>query len=106
MPGDIYSFTLSQVDSAYNSGTPIDFLSAGTLFDRTATGSQNGAGMFFDSNGYLFSGGDGITVFRPDGTISYDQAGDAANGYYNTLTYDRPTTRCSSALRLIDGHIV
>ena len=86
--GNIYSFTLSQIDSAYNSATPIDFLSGGTLFNPTATGSQSGAGMFFDNNGYLFSGGDGITVFRPDGTISYDQPAGAADGYYDTLTYD------------------
>ena len=44
--------------------------------------------MFFDSNGYLFSGGDGITVFRPDGTICYDQASGAADGYYASLTYN------------------
>ena len=71
--GNIYSFSLSQIDSAYNSGTPIDFLAGGTLFNPTGTGSQSGAGMFFDNDGYLFSGGDGITVFRPDGTICYDQ---------------------------------
>ncbi len=86
--GNIYSFRLSRIDSAYNSAAPIDFLSGGTLFNPTATGSQNGAGMFFDNNGYLFSGGDGITVFRPDGTISYDQPAGAADGYYDTLTYD------------------
>ena len=86
--GNIYSFSLSQIDSAYNSGSPIDFLSGGTLFNPTATGSQNGAGMFFDNNGYLFSGGDGITVFRPDGTISYDQSAGSADGYYDALTYD------------------
>ena len=39
--------------------------------------------MFFDSNGYLFSGGDGITVFRPDGTISYNNS-----NLTGTLTYD------------------
>jgi len=86
--GNIYSFSLSQIDSAYLSATPLDFLSAGTLFNPIARGSQSGAGMFFDSNGYLFSGGDGITVFRPDGTISYDQAAGAADGYYDALTYD------------------
>jgi hypothetical protein len=80
--GNIYSFSLNQIDNAYEKGTPIDFLS-GTLFDPKGTGSQNGAGMFFDNNGYLFSGGDGITVFRPDGTICYDQASG-----YSTLTFD------------------
>ena len=42
--------------------------------------------MFFDNNGYLFSGGDGITVFRPDGTICYDQA--AMRWLLRTLTFD------------------
>ena len=66
--GKIYSFSLSQIDSAYESGTPIDFLSGGVLFDSNGTGSQIGAGMFFDKDGYLFAGGFGFTVFRPDGT--------------------------------------
>ena len=86
--GNIYSFSLSQIASAYNSADPIDFLSGGTRFNPTATGSQNGAGMFFDNNGYLFSGGDGITVFQPNGMISFDQPAGAADGYYDTLTYN------------------
>ena len=86
--GNIYSFSLSLIGSAYNSGTPVDFVSGGTLCNPTATGSQNGAGMFFDNNGYLFSGGGGMTVFRPDGTICYDQVSGAADGYYATLTYN------------------
>src|SRR5208283_1075264 len=53
--GNIYSFSLSQINSAYSSGTPIDFLSAAALFNPAATGSQSGAGMFFDNNSYLFS---------------------------------------------------
>ena len=89
--GNIYSFSLAKIDSAYLSGTPIDFLSGGTLFNPIATGAQNGAGMFFDSNGYLFSGGGGTTVFRPDGTICYDQVSGAADGYYASLTYDPAT---------------
>ena len=86
--GNIYSFSLSLIGSAYNSAAPIDFVSAGTLFNPTATGSQNGAGMFFDNNGYLFSGGDGITVFQPNGMISFDEPAGAADGYYDTLTYN------------------
>jgi len=86
--GKIYSFSLSQIDSAYNLAAPIDFISGGTLFNPAGTGSQSGGGMFFDDNGYLFSGGDGITVFRPDGTICYDQPAGAADGYYETLIYD------------------
>ena len=67
--GNIYNFSLSLIDSAYTSGTPIDFLSAGTLFNPTATGCQSGAGMFFDNNGYLFSGGEwdyGLSARRHD----------------------------------------
>ena len=87
--GKIYSFSSSQIDAAY-AGTTISF-SSGTLFNSAATGSQNGAGMFFDDNGYLFSGGDGITVFRPNGTICYDQSAGSADGYYESLTYDPAT---------------
>jgi hypothetical protein len=86
--GNIYSFSLNQIDAAYTSSTPIDFRSTGTLFNSLTTGSQSGAGMFFDSNGYLFSGGDGFTVFRPNGTIAYDQPAGSADGFYESLTYD------------------
>jgi hypothetical protein len=84
--GNIYSFGLSQIDAAYE-GTQIDFLTAGTLFNSKATGFQSGAGMFFDDNGYLFSGGLGITVFRPDGTICYDHLSGGKYGY-TTLAFD------------------
>ena len=86
--GNIYSFSLSQIDAAYSSTASIDFLSNGTLFNPTAAGSQSGAGLFFDGNGFLFSGGDGLTVFRPNGTISYDQPAGAADGFYESLTYN------------------
>jgi hypothetical protein len=71
--GNIYSFSIAQIDAAFNSNTPIDF-SAGTLFNTGGyTGSEqptSGSGMFFDSHGYLFSGGDGgITVFSPGGAL-------------------------------------
>jgi autotransporter-associated beta strand protein len=85
--GDIYSFSLSQVDNAYSSGTPINFTS-GTLFNPAGTGSQSGADMFFDNNGYLFSGGDGTTVFQPNGTVAYDQSAGAGENYYVTLSFD------------------
>ncbi len=85
---NIYSFSLSQIDSAYASGTPINFLTGGTLFNSAATGSQSGAGIFFDKNGYLFSGGDGITVFNSNGSIIYDQPAGAADNYFDALTYD------------------
>ena len=84
--GEIYSFSLSQIDSAYESGTPLNFLAAGTLFDPAGSGYQSGAGMFFDSNGYLFSGGGGVTVFRPNGTICYNQP--AGSDYFDALTYN------------------
>ena len=86
--GQIFSFTLGQIDNAYKTSTPLDFLSAGTLFNPAATGSQSGAGMFFDNNGYLFSGGGGTTVFRPDGTICFDQSAGSADGNYDMLTFD------------------
>ena len=89
--GKIFSFSQGQIDAAY-AGAPIPF-SAGTVFNPNATGSQSGGGMFFDSNGYLFSGGDGITVFRPDGTICFDRPAGSADGYYETLTYDPATNQ-------------
>jgi len=85
--GEIFSFSLNQIDTAFNTATPINFTS-GALFNPLGTGSQSGAGLFFDSNGYLFAGGDGITVFRPDGSISYDQPASAADNYYDSLAYD------------------
>ncbi len=83
--GEIYSFRLSDIAASYNStsGTMMAF-SSGTPFNQNGNGYQSGEGMFFDNNGYLFSGGwQGITVFRPDGTISYD-----TTSLDNTLTYD------------------
>ena len=88
--GNIYSFSLSQIDAAYQSGNPLDFHSAGVLFNPLGTGDQIGAGMFFDKNGYLFAGGYGITVFRPNGTICYNQPADGPFGYAS-LTYDAAT---------------
>jgi hypothetical protein len=41
--------------------------------------------MFVDSNGYLFSGGDGITVYNSSGSIVY--SGAAPDGY-DTVAYD------------------
>jgi autotransporter-associated beta strand protein len=89
--GKIFSFSQSQIDAAY-AGSPIPF-SAGTVFNPNATGSQSGGGMFFDNNGFLFSGGDGITVFRPDGTICFDTSAGSADGYYESLTFDSATNQ-------------
>ena len=81
--GDIRGFSLSLIGSAYNSGTPILFASVSS-FDSAGTGYQCGEGMFFDNNGYLFSGGwQGITVFRPNGSISYN-----SSNLTGALTYD------------------
>ncbi len=85
---NIYSFTLGQIDNAYRTQSPLDFLSAGTLFNPGGTGSQSGGGMFFDNNGYLFSGGDGITVFNSSGAVVYDQPAGSADGYYDSLVFD------------------
>jgi autotransporter-associated beta strand protein len=69
--GKIYSFGLDQLDQAFKTNTPLDFVTNGTLFNPTAWNNQSGAGMFFDADGYLFSGGnEGITCFKPDGTLS------------------------------------
>jgi fibronectin-binding autotransporter adhesin len=85
--GDIYSFSLAQIDAAYNSGSPINF-NLGTLFNPAGGGSQSGSGMFFDSNGYLFAGGDGITVFQPNGLMCYDQPAGAGDNYYDIVSYN------------------
>jgi autotransporter-associated beta strand protein len=82
---NIYRFTIGQIDTAYNTQTPLDFLTAGALFTQQGTGSQSGGGLFFDNNGYLFSGGDGLTVFNPGGAVVYDGP---LPGGYAWLTYD------------------
>jgi hypothetical protein len=69
--GNIYSFSLDQLDQAFETNTPLDFVNDGVLFNTTISDNQSGAGMFFDANGYLFSGGtEGITCFKPDGSVS------------------------------------
>ena len=86
--GQIRSFSLSALETET---TPVDF-GTGSLFDSVDTGPQSGAGLFFDSNGYLFSGGDGgITVFSPDGLIVYEQ--DPSGISYNALAYDPATNQ-------------
>ena len=86
--GDIYSFSLSQIASAYSSQTPLDFLS-GDFFNPTATNNQSASGLFFDQDGYLFAGGgEGITAFRPDGTLSKTLAVGDPFSTSTTLLYD------------------
>jgi hypothetical protein len=86
--GDIYSFSLSQIASACSSGTPLGFL-GGDFFNPTATNNQSGSGIFFDKDGYLFAGGgEGITCFRPDGTLSKTLAAGDPFSTTTTLVYD------------------
>jgi hypothetical protein len=88
-PGDrgkIYSFGLGQIDQAFHDGKPLDFMTDGILFNPTAIDNQSGAGMFFDANGYLFAGGnEGITCFKPDGTVSKILG---SNNQYTVLVYN------------------
>ena len=66
--GQIRSFAMSDIEAACIAGTPLDW-TAGERF--THAGFENatsGAGMFFDSRGYLFAGGnegrDGLCARR------------------------------------------
>jgi hypothetical protein len=72
--GDLRSFALADLQTAANTATPLDW-SAGTLFNDDDNNS--GAGMFYDSRGYLFVGGpNGLTVFDPSGaSMFYDNGG-------------------------------
>ena len=84
--GNIYSFTLDQIDKAFSDSQPLDFTKDGTLFNSTVSNNQSGAGLFFDTKGYLFAGGtEGITCFRPDGAISSNLG---SNNQYTVLTYN------------------
>ena len=85
--GDIFSFSLSQ-SRRLQHGKPDRLPLLRHALQSGGTGSQSGAGMFLDNNGYLFSGGDGITVFNPSGSIVYDQPAGAADNYYDALAYD------------------
>jgi len=86
--GQIRSFSLTDLASAFASNTPIDF-SAGTLFN-TITTPQSGAGMFFDKDAYLFVGGDGgVTVFSPNGTQAFVE--DPTGNAYSSLAYNPAT---------------
>ncbi|MFI5377822.1 MAG: PEP-CTERM sorting domain-containing protein [Tepidisphaerales bacterium] len=81
--GDIRRFDWTAVETAFLNHTPLDW-TAGQLFN-SPTNNNSGAGMFFDSRGYLFVGGnEGVAVFAPDGT---GQVYDLGLGYV-TLTYN------------------
>ena len=72
--GDIYSFSLAAIENAYSSGQPILWTPASQFAPAAATNTSSGAGMFVDNNGYLFTGGDGITVYNSSGAIVYSGA--------------------------------
>jgi hypothetical protein len=92
--GQIREFSLSALDNAYSTGTPLDW-TAGTSYNPSSFGNQNWAGMFVDPRGFLFSGGEnGVTVFGSDhmgltyslgssegGTIAY-------NAFNDTFLYE------------------
>jgi len=79
--GQIRSFALADLASAYNTAMPLDW-AAGTVFNTLDNNS--GAGMFFDSRGFLFVGGpNGVTVFDTNGEARlYDNSG------FTSVVYD------------------
>jgi hypothetical protein len=79
--GQLRSFSLSALETAYASDTPLDWTS-GTLFNSASNNS--GFGLFFDARGFLFAGGpSGVTVFDPSGNSAvYD------NGGFTGVDYD------------------
>lgn len=79
--GDLRSFALTDLETAANTATPVDW-STGTLFNDLDNNS--GAGMFYDARGYLFVGGSsGLTVFDTGGaSMFYD------NGGFSGIVYD------------------
>jgi hypothetical protein len=83
--GLIKKFSLAAIDAAFNSGTPLSW-SDGVALNANNYNNQSAAGMFFDSRGYLFAGGnEGLTVFRPDGV---SETYDVGAGVYSSITYD------------------
>jgi len=72
--GELRSFSLAALESAYNSTTPLAW-TAGTLFNSASNNSA--FGLFFDARGFLFAGGpDGVTVFDPAGNgVVYENNG-------------------------------
>ncbi len=79
--GQLRSFAVADLQSAYSSATPLDW-SSGQLFNSVDNNSASG--LFFDARGYLFAGGpDGVTVFDTAGNSKlYDNSG------YTSITYD------------------
>jgi hypothetical protein len=82
--GDIRSFAWDDIEAAYLADQPLGW-DDGLLLNPLATNNNSGAGMFFDSRGLLFVGGnEGLTVFAPDGTArSYDIGPGYASLVYN-----------------------
>ena len=61
--GNIYSFSLSQIDNAYAREHHSTFSPAGKLFNPIATGSQNGSGMFFEATAICSRAETGLRSF-------------------------------------------
>ena len=63
--GELRSFAISALDTAYTNTSPIDW-SSGQVFN--SLDNNSGAGMFVDARGFLFVGGaNGVTVFDTQG---------------------------------------
>ena len=63
--GELRSFAISALDTAYTNAAPIDW-GSGQVFN--SLDNNSGAGMFFDARGFLFVGGpEGVTVFDTQG---------------------------------------
>lgn len=79
--GELRSFAISSLDTAYTNTSPIDWTS-GQVFN--SLDNNSGAGMFFDARGFLFVGGpDGVTVFDTSGNSRlYDNQG------FTSVDYD------------------
>jgi hypothetical protein len=83
--GLIKKFSVEAVDEAYDSEMPLTW-SDGVAVNPDNYDNQSAAGLFFDSRGFLFSGGnEGLTVFRPDGTSG---TFDVGSGMYSSVAYN------------------
>jgi hypothetical protein len=72
--GPLRSFALTDLETALNTSTPLDWTS-GTIFNDI--NNNSGFGLVFDKRGYLYAGGvPGLTVFDPLGNaVIYENNG-------------------------------
>jgi hypothetical protein len=84
--GELRSFALSDLDTAYDNATQLDWGDGALLNDLD---NNSGAGMFIDARGFLFTGGpDGVTMFDTQGNNRlYENQG------YSSVEYDRANDR-------------